>query len=202
MTIESYWQKLPSVAPSVKREPPASVWREPGATDASPCWLPRFLEWAGLRLSPSWFRSASGGSALPLKTGSLFTLGPTAQENEEMTRVVQRRERARRDFVGIARYYAEEAELELARQFLKQAEETFGRLASSPGIGRRYQAEHAGFPPIRFFPIARLKKYLVFYLHTSDSIQIVRVLHSARELSSILAEEIGVEGEEETAPEE
>jgi toxin ParE1/3/4 len=119
-----------------------------------------------------------------------------------MKRVVQRRERARQDLVGIARYYAKEAGPEIARRFLKQAEETFGRLASSAGIGRRYKAQHSEFPPIRFFPIALFRKYLIFYLPTSDSIQIVRVLHSARDLDSILDQEFGVEAEDEAMPEE
>src|SRR5436190_1244724 len=114
-----------------------------------------------------------------------------------MKGVVHRRQRARQDLIDIFRYYAREAGLKTARRFLAQAEATFGRLAGQPGMGTRYQPENAAFKEIRFFPISRFKKYLVFYRPSADGIEIARVLHGARDIPRILAEPFGIEDSDE-----
>jgi toxin ParE1/3/4 len=103
-----------------------------------------------------------------------------------MKGVVHRRAGARQDLVGIR----------TADRFLAAAESTFQRLAGMPGIGTRYELENAAFGELRFFPVSsRFKKYLVFYRAVADGIEIARVLHGARDLPAILAEEFGIEKE-------
>jgi toxin ParE1/3/4 len=63
-------------------------------------------------------------------------------------------------------------------------------------MGTRYDAENSAFADIRFFPISRFKKYLVFYLPIAHGIEVVRVLHGARDIHGILAEEFGIEPDE------
>ncbi len=113
-----------------------------------------------------------------------------------MTGIVRRRDRARRDLIDIYRHLAREAGVRTASRFLAQAEATCERLAGMPSMGTRYEAEDQALAAIRFFPIRRFKKYLVFYLPTSRGIDVVRVLHGARDIHGILAEEFGVEPED------
>ena len=96
----------------------------------------------------------------------------------------------------IFRYYAREAGLNTARRFLAQAEATFGRLAGQSRMGTRYEPENPAIGEIRFFPISRFKKYLVFYLPGARGVDIIRVLHGARDIPSLLAEDFGIDPEE------
>jgi toxin ParE1/3/4 len=110
-----------------------------------------------------------------------------------MTGTVRRRDRARQDLIDIYRHLAREAGVRIASRFFAQAEATFNRLAGMPDMGTRYEAENAAFAEVRFVPISRFKKFLVFYLPTARGIDVVRVLHGARDIPGILAEEFGVE---------
>jgi toxin ParE1/3/4 len=109
---------------------------------------------------------------------------------------IVRRQGARQDLVSIYRYYAREAGVRVADRFYAAAEAAFTRLAKSPGIGARYNPEHPALAELRYFTLSRFKKYLVFYRPIGGGIEIVRVLHGARDIQSILAEEFGIEEEE------
>jgi toxin ParE1/3/4 len=107
--------------------------------------------------------------------------------------VIHRHHKARQDLVDIFRYYAREAGLRVARRFFAQVEATFTRLAGMPGIGTHYDLDHPALAELRFFPVARFRKYLVFYRPVPGGIEVLRVLHGARDIDSILAEELGVD---------
>jgi toxin ParE1/3/4 len=73
-----------------------------------------------------------------------------------------------------------------ALRFLENAETTFDALAGMPGIGSAYVVRRAKFKDLRCFPVKGFKKYLVFYERDEAAIEIVRVLHGARNLTPIL----------------
>ena len=104
--------------------------------------------------------------------------------------------RARQDLIDIYRYFAREAGVRTASRFFAQARATFKRLAGQPHLGTRYEAENPAFAEVRYFPISRFKKYLVFDLPAARGVDIARVLHGARDIHGIRAEEFGVEPEE------
>jgi toxin ParE1/3/4 len=111
-----------------------------------------------------------------------------------MSGVIRRSAPARNDLIGIVRHYAREAGLRTADRFLVASEGTFKRLASMPGLGTRYDSDHPLLNELRFFPISsRFKMYLVFYRPTSDGIEVVRVLHGARDIESVLARDLGLD---------
>ena len=105
-----------------------------------------------------------------------------------MSKAIHRRHEARQDLVDIFRYHARAAGLRVAQRFFTQAEATFTRLAGMPGMGACYEHEHPALAGLRVVPVSRFKKYLVFYRPIADGIEIVRVLHGARDISSLLAE--------------
>jgi toxin ParE1/3/4 len=110
-----------------------------------------------------------------------------------MTRTIHRSQKARQDLVDAFRFYAREAGFRVAQRFFAQAEATFSRLASMPGTGAGYEHDHPALAGLRFSPVVRFRKYLVFYRPVADGIEIVRVLHGARDIASILAEEFAAE---------
>ena len=79
------------------------------------------------------------------------------------------------------------------RRFLAQAEATFERLAGMPGMGTRYQADEPRYADLLSFPVSRFRMYLVFYRQVAGGIEVLRVLHGARDIRGILAEEFGIE---------
>lgn len=110
-----------------------------------------------------------------------------------MNGAIHRRVGARLDLVEAYRFYAREAGMSAADRFLAAAEATFTRLAAMPGIGTRFEAGNPAFGQLRFLPLpSRFDKFLVFYRALADGIEIVRVLHGARDIASILAEEFGM----------
>ena len=112
-----------------------------------------------------------------------------------MTQRIHRRQKARQDLVDIFRYHAREAGFRVARRFFAQAEVTFTRLATMPGMGTSYEHEHPALAGTRYFPVSRFRNHIVFYRPVAGGIEILRILHGARDIASILAEEIGVDGD-------
>ncbi len=110
-----------------------------------------------------------------------------------MSKTIHRSRMARQDLVDVYRFYAREAGFRVAQRFFAQAEATFVRLAGMPGMGTHYEHEHPALAGVRFVPISRFRRYLVFYRPVADGIEVVRVLDGARDIHTILAEELGVE---------
>ena len=108
-----------------------------------------------------------------------------------MSRAIRRRRAARKDLVEIFRYLAHEGGLRVAERFLTQVETTFARLAKVPGMGAHYGYGHPALAGLRCFPVSRFPKYIVFYQPIAEGIRIFRVLHGARDVAGILAEEFG-----------
>lgn len=66
-----------------------------------------------------------------------------------------------------------------ANRFVQRLEETFNRLATNPRMGR-IRDDLA--PNLRSFPVG---SYLIFYRQTEEGIEVIRVLHGARDIDSL-----------------
>jgi toxin ParE1/3/4 len=115
---------------------------------------------------------------------------------------IVRRPLANRDLVEIFRHYAREAGLQVADRFFAEAEATFARLASMPGMGTRYEPDEPLYADLRYIPVSRFRKYLVFYRPVLGGIEVLRVLHGAREIGRILVEEFDVDADPDEEREE
>jgi toxin ParE1/3/4 len=71
-----------------------------------------------------------------------------------------------------------------ADRFLTSAKESFDLLTRHPRIGRLRSFSAAG---VRSWVIPDFQNYLIFYLPTGAEVQILAVLHGARDLASALA---------------
>jgi toxin ParE1/3/4 len=69
-----------------------------------------------------------------------------------------------------------------ADDFIDLIDEKFQNLSRQPGLGRRREELAAG---LRSFPVGR---YVIFYLQVQDCLQIVRILHGARDLDAVFAD--------------
>ena len=102
---------------------------------------------------------------------------------------VTQRPRARRDLLEQFVYLGEEAGVELAKRYFAAVVEVCAMLVKQPNAGVAYDSGVAGLEGMRRFPIHGFENYLLFYLPRHGGIEVVRVLHGARDIGSLLFEE-------------
>ena len=92
------------------------------------------------------------------------------------------RPQALTDLDDIFDYIAEDS-LDRAIGFIRKLYGQMGKVAASPGIGRRRDALLLG---LRSVPYGN---YLIFYILLDDGIDVVRVLNGARDLEALFQDE-------------
>jgi toxin ParE1/3/4 len=95
--------------------------------------------------------------------------------------VIVLQSRAKADLVEIWEFIAEDNDAH-ADAFIDVIDQKFQVLAQQPGIGRRRDELADG---LRSFPVGR---YVIFYLTVPGGVQIVRVLHGARDVETTFSE--------------
>lgn len=95
------------------------------------------------------------------------------------------RPRARRDIDGGFNHYLDEAGAEVALRFADDVEKSLHLLARQPGLGSQRYAALLRWPAMRGWPL-RPWPYAVLYVQYADHLDIVRVLHTARDISASL----------------
>lgn len=98
---------------------------------------------------------------------------------------VKRRPQVAIDLIEYAEYLSKNS-LDTALRFLDAAENTFIFVAKNPEIGALCRFSSAQVELVRFWPVKGFDKYLIFYQPLSDGIEVVRLLHGARDLETIL----------------
>jgi toxin ParE1/3/4 len=88
-----------------------------------------------------------------------------------------------------AAYLAREAGLDIALRFYDAAATSFEQIARMPGIGGRRPTANPRLEGLRVRRIQGFEKHLIFYRPVADGIEIVRVLHGARDLDRLLESE-------------
>ena len=76
-----------------------------------------------------------------------------------------------------------------ATRFLRAAALTFESLASMPGMGGPYPLANPALRGLRSHPIRGFPNHIAFYLPTAGGIEVIRVLHGARDQDAILEAE-------------
>ena len=93
---------------------------------------------------------------------------------------VVRRALAEADLDGIWDYIAVDS-IEQAERFLRHLNTKLKNLAESPYLGRKREELMLG---LRSFPVGN---YVIFYLPKREGIEVVRVLHGARDIEDIFS---------------
>lgn len=88
---------------------------------------------------------------------------------------------AKRDFDEIVAFLAENAGVTVARRVLNELRAAMRSLAKQPGVG--HTREDLADEPLRFFAVY---SYLIVYDPAKKPLEIIRILHGARNVRSIL----------------
>jgi toxin ParE1/3/4 len=76
-----------------------------------------------------------------------------------------------------------------AERFRARVSETWALLAEYPGIGRLRRYTDPEFAGVRSIPVRGFPNHLIFYRATEKVLDVIRVLHGARDLDAIFGGE-------------
>lgn len=102
-------------------------------------------------------------------------------------RVVERPQ-AQRDVLEMISYVAEHSDA-AAADLNTAYEETLLMLQAHPELGKRCPPLDPAFANLRWIPIRGFATYLVFTAYDGETLEIVRVIHSARNIRAVLDDE-------------
>ena len=89
------------------------------------------------------------------------------------------------DLIELATYIAD-GNVDISDNFLLAAEKTFVQLGNFPQLGKSSRFDNPDLVDIRQKAIKGFENYLIFYRLIEDGIEIIRVIHGARDFESIL----------------
>jgi len=102
---------------------------------------------------------------------------------------VTQRPRARLDLLEQFVYFSEEANVALAERYYAAVDQTCSMLVNQPHAGVLYDSGVAQLEGLRRFPVHGFESYLIFYLPHPEGMDVIRVLHGARDIDSLFAQE-------------
>lgn len=108
-----------------------------------------------------------------------------------MIPAVTQRPRARLDILEQFVHFGEQQNIELADRYLKAIGATCRMLALHPYSGIAWDSGIARLQGLRRFRVKGFESYLVFYLPQDNGIEVVRILHGARDVDLVFAQEEG-----------
>lgn len=95
---------------------------------------------------------------------------------------------AKQDLIDHYVYFGEE-DADLADRFLDAVDATLDRLEAMPRMGRVFPTANPRIAGLRMFAVPGFPKHLVFYRVVDEGIEVMRVLHGARDLAELLADD-------------
>lgn len=90
------------------------------------------------------------------------------------------------DLIEIADHLARASSVAMAERFLASAERAFDLIARMPRLGSRWESDSPRLAEVRFFPISRFRNHLIFYRPLDEGVEVLRVLHGARDIARLL----------------
>lgn len=104
-----------------------------------------------------------------------------------MRRKIVQTSSAARDLAECAEYYAQ-LNVGVAKRFLRAAKKTFAQLAKTPYLGVEGEYPSPRLINVRRWRIEGFEAYQIFYRVLNDRIEIVRVIHGARDIPAAFEE--------------
>lgn len=96
---------------------------------------------------------------------------------------IRYRPQARQDALDITQAIAKDS-VSAAEAFFAELEQACTLLATMPYIGAAHRFQVTRLEGLRIWPLRRFEKYLIFYRPTTDGLDVIRILHGARDLPS------------------
>jgi toxin ParE1/3/4 len=94
--------------------------------------------------------------------------------------------RARRDILSSAAYLEEHGGAEIAQRFLDATQSTFEALAKMPKLGVLCAFRSPTLRHLRRWPVKGFENWLIFYQPRRNGVEIIHVIHGARDIESLL----------------
>ena len=103
-----------------------------------------------------------------------------------MRRRIVRRPLAKRDVVQLGDFIAQDS-LAAARRFRDAVKTTLAMLLASPDIGGCWETSNPKYEGMRSWSVEGFPNHLIFYRPISEGIEVIRILHAARDLESLFS---------------
>ena len=103
--------------------------------------------------------------------------------------MIKRRPRAIYAIIAMAEFIGETSPA-AAERFLDAIEATFAQLEVMPGMGHRYESTEPRLADVRVWAVKGFPNHLIFYRPALNGIEVLHVLHGARDLDAVLGEEL------------
>ncbi len=100
------------------------------------------------------------------------------------------REAVVKDLDDLAAYIQRDS-LEMAIRFLEAAQDTFALLSRTPELGGVFDLPNPHLSGMRVWRIKGFPSILVFYRPVAGGVEIIRVLHGARDFAVLFGDESG-----------
>lgn len=101
-----------------------------------------------------------------------------------MARVIKR-VAAKRDLIDHFVFLGENASVDVARRFLRAANISFQFLVKMPEMGAHRSFRNPRWASVRAWPVKGFERYLIFYRPITDGVEILRVIHGARDFERL-----------------
>ncbi len=95
------------------------------------------------------------------------------------------RAEARQDTEHAAAYYANQAGIKVAEDFIEALQDAYNSVATHPVAGSPRLSYMLNFPELRFWRVPGFP-YLIFYIDRPHYVDVLRVLHSGRDFAGDL----------------
>ena len=99
------------------------------------------------------------------------------------------RPRARLDLLEEFIYLADQATVEVAERYFTAVNRTCARMAKQPLSGTPHDSGIARLAGMRRVPVSGFTTYLPFYVPRGGGIEVVRILHGARDIEDLFTRE-------------
>ena len=99
---------------------------------------------------------------------------------------VLRRAQAKRDLINHFVYLAEQANIDVARRFLKATDSACRLLAEMPELGPRRRFKRRELAKTRMWPVKEFREFLIFYEPIDGGIRVLRVIHAKEDYWRVL----------------
>jgi toxin ParE1/3/4 len=101
-----------------------------------------------------------------------------------MTAKILRAEAVFQDLNELAKFIQRDSP-DAAIRFLDATEKSFQFLAAMPELGERQDFERKELAELRVWQVRGFENYLIFYRTVEQGIEVVRVLHAARDIAAV-----------------
>lgn len=105
-----------------------------------------------------------------------------------MNQSISIRPQAETDLAEQFAYYMEKADAEIAEKFLSMVQYTAEGLLAQPGKGVKRLFRNPKLQHLRMYPVEGFERHLIFYFEIENGVDIVRVLHGARDIPAVIEE--------------